>query len=277
MTDTKQGRPRKQLLPLLCALGALCLAIADFAWYFSLHAADPLASALATVGGCLILVFLFLLSYWFAARPSKAAHVFAVGLWIIIGALAFFMLSGVIRDFEIRRVTGDTWITVGILAALIPAAFFHRIRAAHRRKAFRRRASGLAEGVITQLIGETRLDRDGEPVTSYHALVDYEVDGAAYETRADIYKFTLRLLGRDRLAGRKIPVHYDPADPAAAYTERINRHFLDGLSDEPAPAGGAESDPPAATCPPENVSTYETVPTEKGGKKDEQPERTEPE
>ena len=27
--------------------------------------------------------------------------------------------------------------------------------------------------------------------------------------------------------GRMLPVYYDPADPAHAYTDRINRHFFD--------------------------------------------------
>ena len=232
MAVIKRHSSRKQPVLLACALGVLCLAAAVFAVYFSLPGSDPLASTLAMTGGGLILAHLFLFSYWLAARPSKPAHVIAVGLWIIIGVIAFFMLAGVIRDFEIRRTTRDTWITIVILAALIPAAFFHKIRAAHLRRAFRRRTVGLTEGVITQFIGETRLDRDGDPVTSYHALISYTVDGIVCETRADIYKFTLRLLGKDALIGQEIPVHYDPSDPACAYADRINRHFLDKQKEE---------------------------------------------
>ena len=232
MADNNRHLSRKKLLLLLCALGVFCLAVADFAVYFSMPASDPLASTLAITGGCLLLIHLFLFSYWLAARPSRAAHVFAVGLWIIIGALAFFMLAGVIRDFEIRQVNRDTWISIAILVALIPAAFFHRIRASLRRRAFRRRAACVADGVITQLVGETRLDRDDDPVTKYHALIEYTVDGVSYETRADIRKFTMRLLGKEALVGHEIPVHYDPACPADAYTDRINRHFLDPAEDK---------------------------------------------
>lgn len=227
MTMKEQRQSRKQPGLLACALGVFCLAVIDCAVYFSLPASDPLASTLAMIGGGLILAHLFLFSYWLAARPSKPAHVIAVGLWIVIGVLAFFMLAGVIRDFEIRQVNRDTWITMVILAALIPAAFFRRIRKTCRRRAFRKRTAGLTAGVITRFLGETRLDLDGDPVTNYHALIAYTVDGIAYETRADIYKFTLRLLGKDTLIGQEIPVHYDPADPACAYADRINRHFLD--------------------------------------------------
>lgn len=218
---------RKRPSLLVFAYGTFCLLLTVIVGYEALPASAPVASTLALIGGCLALTGLFLLSYWFAARRSRAAHVIAVGLWIIIGIIAFFMAYQAIRDFETRNVTRDTWITIAILLALVPAAFIHRILSARRDTAFRRRTTGLAEGRILQLIGETRLDRDEDLVTDYHARVQYEVGGVSYETRADIAKITMRRFGKKAFVGQTIPVHYDPDSPSDAYSDRIDRHFFD--------------------------------------------------
>lgn len=235
---TALRRRRPSLL--VFAWGMFILLVTALVESEALPASAALVSTLAVICGCLALAFLFLLSFWLAARRSKPAHVFAVGCWITVGVIAFFMAYRVFRDIEIRRVTGDTWITAAILIALIPAAFSRRILAAARRSAFHRRTAGLAEGKILQLIGETRLDLDEDPVTDYHARIEYTVDGVSYETRADIYKITMRLLGKEVLVGKKIPVHYDPADPARAYADRIGRHFLD--HQDPGPETEAEKE-----------------------------------
>ena len=218
---------RKRPSLLVFAFGDFCMLSVAVVEYDALPASAPLASTLAVIGGCLALAGLFLLSYWFAARRSRPAHVIAVGLWIVIGIVAFFMAYQILRDFETRNVTRDTWITVVILLALIPAAFIHRILSARRGTAFRRRATGLAEGRILQIVGETRLDRDEDLVTDYHARVEYTVNGVSYETRTDIAKITMRRFGKKAFVGQKIPVHYDPDSPASAYTDRIDRHFFD--------------------------------------------------
>ena len=222
---------RKRPSLLVFGFGAFCLLALVVVEYDALPASAPVASTLAVIGGCLALAGLFLFSYWFAAHRSRPAHVIAVGLWILIGIVAFFMAYQVIRDFETRNVTRDTWITVVILLALVPAAFIHRILSARRSTAVRRRATGLAEGRILQLVGETRLDRDEDLVTDYHARVEYEVNGIPYETRADISKITMRRFGRKAFLGQKIPVHYDPDRPADAFTDRIDRHFFDHVND----------------------------------------------
>ena len=216
---------RKRPSLLVFSYGVFCQLAVVLVEYDSLPASSPVASTLAVIGGCLALTGMFLLSYWFAARRSRPAHVIAVGLWIIIGVIAFFMAYQIIRDFETRNVTRDTWITIVILLALIPAASAHRILSSRRDKAFRRRTSALAEGRIVQLVGETHLDRDEDLITDYHARVQYEVNGAAYETRADIAKITIRRFGQ------KIPVHYNPDNPADAYADRIDRHFFDQVND----------------------------------------------
>ncbi len=213
-------------LPVL-SHGAGCLLLVTLVEYFALPPTDTLASTLSVVAGCLLLAILFLLCFWLAARRSRPAHVFAVGLGIVIGVLAFFMAFRVFRDIESRNVTADTWITGLILLALIPAAMARRIRAGYRLAALRRRTSGLAEGRIVQMIGETSLDMDEEYVTSYHARVEYAVGGVSYETRAPIRKLTLRWFGRKSFVGMKIPVHYNPEDPADAYADRIDRRFFD--------------------------------------------------
>ena len=219
---------RKRPSLLVFSFGLLCVLAVTLIAYEALPASSPTASTLAVIAGCLALAFMFLLSFWLAARRSKPAHEFAVGLWIAIGVLAFFMAVSVFRDFEIRRVTRDTWITVVILAAIIPAAFARRILSARR---------------ITRIIGETRLDMDEDAVTDYHARVSYAVDGIPYEIRAGIRKLTMRRFGKKAFVGRTIPVHYDPENPAAAYADRIDRHFFDRQPPVPEDGQPAETDP----------------------------------
>lgn len=199
----------------------------------ALAGTEGLVSILTAAAGCLLLVFLFLFSFWLAApQRSKLAHSTAVVLWVITGLIAVFMLYRVYRDFEVRRASADTWITLMILIALIPAAFSPKILAGRRRKAARLRATGVAEGRIMQVIGETHLDRDDDLVTKYYAIVQYTVDDVSYETRADIYKLTMRWLGKKALVGKAIPVYYDPDNPAAAYANRIDRRFSDRQKEE---------------------------------------------
>lgn len=200
-----------------------------------------LSSTLAVICGCLLLACMFLVSYWLAPRPSKAAHIAAVGLWTGIGVLAAAMLYQVIRDFEARIATVDTWITIGILAALVPAAFARKIRSAFRRGTFRRRATGLAEGRIVQLIGETRLDLDDDPVTDFHARIQYAVDGATYEIRTGVTRTRLRRYGKEAFAGKKIDVHYDPENPGEAFTDPLDRRYLSRLRREKDPAETGEA------------------------------------
>ena len=237
---------RKHPSLLVYAYGVFCLLLVNLIEYNAIPAYDPLASSLATIAGCLTFIFLFLLGFWFAARNTRLSRVFAVAAWITIGLLAFFMLFQILRDFESRKATSNTWIALLILIALIPAAFTYRIRSSIRRAMFRHRATGLAAGCIVQFIGETRLDLDGDPVTDYHARIEYTVDDVQYETRAEIYKLTMRWLGKKALVGQEIAVHYDPANPADAYADRIDRHFLDGL-EEDEPEQEAPSEPPADT------------------------------
>ena len=217
---------------LVFAHGVLCLLLMVLIEYSALPASGTLASTLSVIAGCLTLVYLFLLSFWLAAHRSRTAHVFAVGLWIIIGLIAFFMLCQVLRDFEIRQVTRDTWITIVILTALVPAAFVKKILSARRRAFSHRRTSALTSGRIVQLIGETHLDRDDDQVTKYHARVEYTVDDVPYETRADIYKITMRRFGKEAFVGREIPVHYNPDYPSEAFVNRIDRHFFDDLTED---------------------------------------------
>ena len=92
-----------------------------------------------------------------------------------------------------------------------------------------------------QIVGETHLDRDDDLVTLHHARVQYTVDSVPYETRAGISLYAIRKFGRKRFIGRTVPVRYDPADPAHAYTDRIDRHFFDHLPVEPL-AGNTQKD-----------------------------------
>lgn len=209
------------------AWGIFCLLMITIIENEALPGYDPLTSTLTVIGGCLLLVLLFLLSFWLADRRSRPAHVFAVGLWITIAVIAFFMTVQVIRDIEIQQVRQDTWISIVILILLVPAAFIKKMISSCRNHQARRRASGLATGQIIQVVGETRLDRDDDLVTDYHVRVEYTVNGILYETKTDITKSAILRYGRDLFIGQEIPVHYDPENPEKTFTDRIDRHFFD--------------------------------------------------
>lgn len=218
---------RKRPSLLVFAGGSLDLLLLVIIEYEALPGENRLTSVLAVIGGCLVMAVLFLLSFWLASRRSKPALSAAVVLRVLIGIIAFFMILQVIQDFKNGHAGADTWICVIMLLSVFPLAYIRRILAACSRRAALRRATGLAPGRIIRMIGETHLDHDDEPVTDYHARIQYSVDGILYETRAGISGFTLRRFGRESFIGREIPVRYDPENPGIAYTNRIDRHFFD--------------------------------------------------
>lgn len=247
---------RKRPSLLVFAHGVFCLFAFLIVEYAALPPVDPMTSSLADIGGCLVFAHLFLFSFWLASCRSKAAHAAAVVIWVIIGFIAVFMLYRIWRDFEARTVTRDTWINIAILVILCPVPFAYRILASIREAAARRRASGLASGRIVQIVGETRLDRDDELVTDYHARVQYTVGDIPYETRASISKSTVRRFGRKAFIGREIPVFYDPETPGEAFAKQIDRHLFDGKRKERDRDGSAEENrlddfvlPPDDTLP----------------------------
>ncbi len=217
---------------LVFAHGVFFLLVADIIQYTALPGSYPLVSTLAIIGGSLALAFLFLLSFWFASRASRPAHAAAVGIWIVIGLLSCAMAYRVIRDIESHLVSRDTWITITTLIGVILAYCIRKIRSIIRRSAFRRRAAGLAMGRIVQIIGETHLDRDDDLVTRNYVRVQYTVNSVLLETRADISRYTVRRYGKEAFIGRAVPVYYDPADPKAAYVNRIDKQILDQRHDK---------------------------------------------
>jgi hypothetical protein len=227
---------------LVIAYGIFCLLAVVFVEHDALPGYASLTSTLAIIAGFLVLMSLLLASFWLAARNTKLTRVLAVGMRIAVGVILFFMAYQIIRDIEAENITRDTWITLGILIVTVLVRFSPRIISAVRRRKAENRATGLAEGRIMQIIGETHLDRDDDPVTLKHARIQYMVDGVPYETRADISDFTVRVLGKTALIGKKIPVPYDPANPADAHVSRIDRHFFD---DKPGqPSEGSADEPP---------------------------------
>ena len=193
----------------------------------ALPAYYALQSTLAVIIGFLALLSMLLLSFWFASLRSRPAHVIAVGLRIAVGVVLFFMAYQIIRDIEIRNVTWNTWITAGVLVVIVLVRFSPRLFSAFRSGTSRRRATGLTEGRIVQIVGETHLDLDGDPVTLQHARIQYTVDDVPYEIRTGISRYTTRRFGKAAFVGRTVPVSYDPANPASAHTRRIDRHFFD--------------------------------------------------
>ncbi len=233
---------------LVYAYGAFCLLIVVIILSESLPSDHRLKSTLAVIGGHLGMASAFLFSLWCASpRRSKLAHSTAIVIWVLLGLTLCCMIFQVLRDIEVRCVSLDTWINIASTVVFIVAFNLPWILAVRRRSASRRRAAGLAEGRIVQIVGETHLDRDGDLVTLHHARVQYTVDDVPYETRAGISLYTIRKFGRKVFIGRTVPVSYDPSDPAHAYTDRIDRHFFDRLPAETEEdnASGEEED---ASC-----------------------------
>ena len=224
---------------LVYAYGAFCLLIVVIILFEALPSDHRLKSTLAVIGGHLGMASAFLFSLWCASpRKSKLAHSTAIVIWVLLGLTLCCMIFQVLRDIEVRCVSLDTWINIASTVVFIVAFNLPWILSVRRRSALRRRATGLVEGRIVQIVGETHLDRDGDLVTLHHARVRYTVDDVPYETRAGISLYAIRKFGRKVFIGRTIPVSYDPADPAHAYSYRIDRHFFDQL-----PAGsGTDSD-----------------------------------
>ena len=228
-----KARQKKRPSLLVFSHGILCLLITAYIQYEALPTASALRATMAMVCGCFALLFMLVLSHWLAShRGSKGALAIAVGLRIAYGVVLFFALCQILRDFEIRHATGDTWLTIGIVIVMLLAAAAPKLYKAYRRAALHRRATGLATGTLTRIIGETHLDLDDDPVTLFHCTIRYTVDDVPYETHADATRFTLRRYGKENFLGRKIPVFYDPADPASAYVNKIDRHVLDLPKDE---------------------------------------------
>ena len=223
---------RKHPSQLVFAYGAFCLLAFVTVMYLALPGTNPLVSTLSIIGVTLLQVVLILLSFWFASLKTKPACAAAVAIRVVVGLFLTIMAGQVVRDFEANIVDGFTWLTLGILIALIMGLFGARILAAFRRNASRRRATGLAIGRIVKIVGETHLDHYDDLVTVFHAHIQYMVRDVSYETRADITRFTLRRYGKEAFIGGEVPVRYDPADPARAYAEPVRKPAPQDISGE---------------------------------------------
>ena len=219
---------RKRPSLLVFAHGILCVLAVLIIAEEAIPKIENLTSTLITIGAFLALTALILLYFWLAARSTKFEHAVAVFIRVLLDMMLVIMIYQIARDFESKNASMDTWISIGFIIALIIGFSIPKIYAAGRRSAALRRKTGETEGRIVQIIGETHLDMDGDPVTNEYALIRYEADGAAYETRAEISRYAVRRFGKDAFTGREIPVFYDPADPAGAFADRIDRHFFDG-------------------------------------------------
>ena len=227
-------RRKRPPLPVF-TYGTFLLLIVVVIEHLALPAENNLTTTLATVGGFLLMVFMLLLSFWFASLPYRPARIACLVLRALIGILLAFLVYQTFRDFESRTVTLDTWIYLGILALMLLGFNARKFSAAYRRSAFRRQAAGLTEGRIVQIVGITHLDREDDLITRQRARIHYAVNGVSYEIRAKITRYALYKFGRKAFVGQEVPVHYDPADPSHAYAEKIDRRFFDQTQEEQAP------------------------------------------
>ncbi|MBQ6060109.1 MAG: hypothetical protein IJL36_01575 [Clostridia bacterium] len=217
---------RKRPSFLVFSVGIFWILVTAVIQYTGLPGGHPLMPTLAIVIAVLALVILLLLERWFTFRPSKPAHATAVVIRVFLGIIVTGMVFQVLVDIENGLITVDTWILIGIIIALIVAFFAHRIRVSARRSATRRRESALVSGKVVQIIGETHLDLDGDPVTEYLARVEYTIEDVPYEAHADIDLKTIRKYGKDAFVGRAVPVYYNPADPAEAFVNKLDKRML---------------------------------------------------
>ena len=217
---------RKPPTQLVYAHGVFCLLVVAVIQNEALAGRSAMTSTLSIIAVYLAMATLLLLSFWLATREARPPHVIAVTIWILLWVMVAAMAYGVIRDFESNLVSIDTWITIGSMAVFILGICARRVRKLVRRIASRRRMTGLTEGRILQIIGESYFNRDDEMATRYLVRVQYAVDDAEYETRTRIFGFIARRYGRDAFIGRRVPVRYDPENPGEAYVKRIDRHVL---------------------------------------------------
>ena len=218
---------RKRPTVLVAAHGLLCLLAVVIVENEALPGNHPLSAILVVAGCFLAFISLLLFSSWCASRRSRPAHAAAVTIRVILAILLCCMVYPIARDIETRSVNPDTWINIGGLVVLLLAFNGSLICSVFRRSAVRRKATGLVPGRIVQIIGETSLDLDGDPVTQNYARIRYTVDNVPYETRADISRFVTRLYGKEAFIDWVVPVCYDPADPGTAFVKRIDRHVFD--------------------------------------------------
>ena len=200
---------RKRPSFVIFAYGLLCVLIVVCLQYGVLPGDHQLMPTLAVIIAALALGVLLLLERWCTAAKSKPAHAAAVVIRVLLGFIFAAMVFQVLVDIENGLVTRDTW-----------------IRVSARRSAERRRESSVVSGKVVQIIGETHLDLDGDPVTEYLARVQYSIDDVPYETRADIALKTIRKYGKDAFVGRAVPVYYNPADPAEAFVNKLDKRML---------------------------------------------------
>ena len=223
---------RKHPSLLVFSWGTLCLLLVSLIEYDALPGFYPLASTLSYICAFFALVFLFLLSYWFAIRNTKPARTAAIILRIILALIFWGVVYQIYREIESRNMTADTWITIGFLLVLLLGFNVPRLLPLLRRKAALRKASGLASGIIVQIIGETSLDREDDLITRYYARIEYSVDDMLYETKAGISKHTVRRFGKEAFIDLEVPVHYNPDDPARTIVDRIDKRLLDDSAEE---------------------------------------------
>lgn len=217
---------RKRPSLLVFSHGIFCLLLVLIVEAEALLDNDAVSSVLTMAGGLLVLLLSILFYFWLASRHSKAGHSAAVFIRIMLDITLCVMAYRIWRDIETGISDADTWTTAGVILMILLGFQLPGIIRAVRRSASRRRATGVAEGRIMQIVGETYIDRDGDPVTSDVAYVHYSVDGTDYDTRADISRFTTRLHGKDAFVGHKIPVFYHPDNPSETYMRRIRKRML---------------------------------------------------
>ena len=218
---------RKQPSLLVYAYGTFCLLLVSLIQYSALPGFYPLTSTLSYVCAFFALVFLFLLSYWFAMRNTKPSHTAAVILRIILGFIFWGVFYQIYREIETGNMTRDTWITIGFMVALLFGFNIPRFLPRFRLARERRRKTGQASGTIVQVIGETYLDLDDDQETVFHARVRYTVQDVPYEIRTSVTRHVLRRYGKENFLGKTIPVFYDPEDPSRAWTNKLDRHFFE--------------------------------------------------
>ena len=214
-----RGRPS----PPVIAHGSLCVMAVALIEHAASENAPRAKETLFLIAFFLGLLVLILFVRWSEQSRWTAPKIAAMILRILIRAafvvMGLLTLMGIfIGGEDIRNIL----LSVFALTALALFWFMPAIL-------LRRRASEVTAGQIRKIVEEKSWDPEGGTAITHSAEVRYSVNGVRYNIRAKFSFFGSSFFGSvpyKAFVDKKIPVHYNPDNPAEAYTARISKRTI---------------------------------------------------